>query len=51
VTIGELVLSVGMALDPRSAQCGAVDRDGSGSVTVDELVAAVGSALAGCASE
>lgn len=50
VTIGELVLSVGMALDRRSAQCAAVDRDGSGSVTVDELVAAVGSALAGCAS-
>jgi hypothetical protein len=44
-----LVTSVGVALGTRPTDaCAAADSDGSGSVTVSELVAAVGAALNGC---
>ena len=49
VTIEELVLGVNIALAQRGATaCPALDVDGNESVTVDELVRAVRSALEGC---
>jgi hypothetical protein len=48
VTIDELVLAVHMALDPGSGGCAAIDRDRNGSVSIDEIIAAVGTALGGC---
>ena len=49
VSIGELILAVDISLGsaPTTA-CPAVDRNGDGLVTIDELIAAVGNALDGC---
>lgn len=49
VPINELILAVNISTGaaPASA-CPAADRDGSLSVTIDELIAAVGNALNGC---
>lgn len=47
--MNELVTAVGIALGNSTLDaCGAIDRDGGGSVSIDELVAAVSSALLGC---
>jgi len=49
VTIAELVRSVRAALDPdRIGDCWAADRNDDGTVTINELVAAVDRALSGC---
>jgi len=49
VTVDELVKGVNIALGTMElGQCGAFDRDQSGTVSVDELVAAVRGALEGC---
>ena len=49
MTIDELVKAVGLALnDEPAGACTAVDRNGDDQVTIDELVAAVKSALDGC---
>lgn len=49
VTIQELVLAIGIALDESELyRCFAADPDESNVVTVDELLAAVNSALYGC---
>jgi len=49
VGINELIRAVNVALGQLPiSSCGAADRNRSGSVSVDELVAAVGNALNGC---
>jgi hypothetical protein len=49
VTVDELVLAVNIALDDLPvAACRAVDRNGSGQVTINELIQAVANALNGC---
>jgi hypothetical protein len=49
VAIDELVLGVNIALDRAAAEeCTALDTDDNGSITINELVAAVNSALRGC---
>jgi cysteine-rich repeat protein len=49
VTIDELVTAVGRALGTKPPEsCGAIDRDNDGEVQVNELIAAVNSALFGC---
>jgi hypothetical protein len=49
VSINELIVAVNISLGSSSASaCLAVDRDDSGTVTIDELIAAVGNALNGC---
>lgn len=49
VTVNELVTGVGTSLgSSTTASCTAMDRNGDGRVTVDELVAAVNAALRGC---
>jgi hypothetical protein len=51
VTFDELVRGVNIALGALLvAACPPFDRDASGAVTVDELLQAVNSALAGCPS-
>jgi hypothetical protein len=50
VSIGELVTGINIALGSAAlAVCRAIDRAGDGEVTVDDLVAAIGDALDGCA--
>ena len=49
VAIGELVSAVGISLESTSlAVCLAADSSGNGAVTIDELIAATHSAVAGC---
>jgi hypothetical protein len=49
VTVAELVLSVEILLDASSvSQCPASDRDSSGSITIDEIAAALANSLNGC---
>jgi arylsulfatase A-like enzyme len=49
VSVAELVLSVGIALDQQPlGRCAAADRDGDTRVDVSELIAAVSAALSGC---
>jgi len=49
VSVSEVVTCVGIALGARSlAACGACDADGSGDVTIGELIAAVAAVLQGC---
>jgi hypothetical protein len=49
VTVDEVVTGVSIALDIVSLErCEAMDLDGSGSVTVDELLRAINAALNGC---
>jgi hypothetical protein len=49
VSIDELILGVGIALGSQPAsQCVALDGDGSNTVEINELIAAVGAALQGC---
>ena len=49
VSVADLVTAVNVALaNAPLANCTAVDVDGSGQVTIDELVLAVGAALEGC---
>jgi len=51
VDIAELVRSVNIALGRAAlSTCRAVDRDGSGNVGINELIAAVAAALQGCRS-
>lgn len=51
VDIGELVRGVNIALgNVPASQCPAIDGNGSGSVSISELVAAVSAALSGCPS-
>jgi hypothetical protein len=52
VTIAEIILGVNIALDvaPLSA-CSDFDADGSGDVSIAELITAVGNGLQGCAAE
>lgn len=49
VTVDELVRAVNVALDQIvPAECIAADRNDDGSITVDEIIAAAGSAQNGC---
>ncbi|MGD9764339.1 MAG: hypothetical protein AB7V27_11535 [Candidatus Binatia bacterium] len=49
VTVEELILGVRIALgEVEVSNCPAFDRDGSGMVTIDDLLAAVSAALDGC---
>jgi hypothetical protein len=48
VSIDELVTGVALTLAPGSRSCAAMDGDHNGTVTIAELVAAVGAALEGC---
>jgi hypothetical protein len=49
VSIDEVVLGVSLALDGRgSFSCRLLDADGSNRIEINELIAAVGNALAGC---
>ena len=49
VTVGEVVIGMGITLGvQRLASCPAMDRDASDSVTVDEVLLAVGALLNGC---
>jgi len=49
VLVNELVVGVRIALGELAADaCGAVDRDGDGSVSIAELIGAVGALLNGC---
>jgi hypothetical protein len=49
VEVNEVVLGVTLALDPHAGgACLQLDTDGNGSITVNELVAAVRNALMGC---
>jgi len=49
VTVDELLRGVRISLgEGPISLCPAIDRNGSGEVTVDELVIAVGNALEGC---
>jgi Ca2+-binding EF-hand superfamily protein len=51
VAVSELVRGVNIALDRAElSECSAFDTDGDGRVSVNELVAAVSSALRGCQS-
>jgi hypothetical protein len=47
VEVNELVVGVGMALS-ESDDCAALDANGDGAATIDEVVTAVGNALTGC---
>lgn len=50
VTVDEIVRGVNIALGTLSvAECLSFDTDGSGTVTVDEVVRALTNALSGCA--
>lgn len=52
VTIDELILAVDIALGSSALdRCGSADRERDGTVTVDDLVAMVRGALAGCAPD
>jgi hypothetical protein len=52
VTIDELTRAVSIALGDRDVrECPALERDGQGGVSIDELIAAVFAALDGCAAE
>lgn len=52
VTIDELVHGVSISLGAVPlAACPAIDRDGNGRATVDELIAAAGNALQGCTGQ
>jgi hypothetical protein len=49
VTIDNILVLVNIALEQAAlSACPSGDRDGDGSVTVSEIIAAVGAALAGC---
>jgi hypothetical protein len=49
VRVDELINGVGIALGTLPiASCQALDRNGSGEVTIDELIVAEGNALQGC---
>lgn len=48
VTIAEIVFGVGLLLNEDGGQCPAFDADGNGKITVDEILAAIDYALAGC---
>jgi len=51
VSIGELIRAVQISLgETEISQCAAADRDRNGSVSIAELITAVGSALTGCSS-
>lgn len=51
VTVDEIMVLIGIALGQQAVDlCRAADRDGDGTVFVDEIVAAVQAALAGCAA-
>ena len=51
VTIDELLVGVGMALNPPAVlPCPAMDSNHDAMVTIDEIVHAVSNALSGCAS-
>jgi hypothetical protein len=51
VAINELILAVNISTGAAQAsECQAADRNGSDTVTIDELIAAVGNALNGCAT-
>jgi hypothetical protein len=49
VTVNELVLAVRVSIGLAPlAECAAADRNGSGTVTIDELIGAVNNASTGC---
>jgi hypothetical protein len=49
VTIDELLVGVNISLGDRPiSDCTALDRNGSGEVTIDEIIAAIDNALNGC---
>lgn len=50
VTVDELLLATGRALEGTCCECAAVDTNSDNGVTVDEIVAAVERALTGCPS-
>lgn len=51
VRVDELVVGTRLALSTGTAPCNALDVDGNGSVTIDELVIAVAHALNGCPTQ
>jgi hypothetical protein len=49
VAIDELVLGIGIANGTAAiGACAAIDENGDGLITIDEIVAAVAAALTGC---
>jgi hypothetical protein len=52
VTVSEVITAVNIALGQSAvADCPAIDRNASGTVTIDELLAAVNALLSGCQKE